>query len=47
MYGISPEEFFMYLIIGLVIVIPISARIYRRLQIGRLKAQLKEKDGPS
>jgi hypothetical protein len=46
-YGISTEEFFMYLTNGLVIVIPISARIYRRLQIGRLKAQLKEKDGPS
>ncbi len=44
MYGISPEEFFMYLIIGLVIVIPISVRIYRWLSIGRLKARLQEKD---
>ncbi len=44
MYGISPEEFFMYLTIGLVIVIPISVRIYRWLLIGRLKAQLHEKD---
>jgi hypothetical protein len=43
-YGISPEEFFMYLIIGLVIVIPISVRIYRWLSIGRLKAHLQEKD---
>lgn len=44
MYGISPEEFFMYLTIGLIILIPISVRIHRRLQIGRLKAQLQEKD---
>lgn len=42
MYGISPEEFFMYLTIGLIIIIPISVRIYRRLVIGRLKAQLKD-----
>ena len=46
MYGISPEEFFMYLIIGLVFVIPISVRIYRRLTIGRVKAQLQDK-GPN
>ncbi len=44
MYGISPEEFFMYLTIGLVIVISISVRIYRWLLIGRLKARLQEKD---
>lgn len=47
MYGLSPEEFFMYLTIGLIFLIPISVRIYRRLQIGRLKAQLKEKNGGS
>ncbi len=47
MYGISPEEFFMYLTIGLVIVIPISVRIYRWLLIGRLKAKLQEKDRSS
>jgi|GEM_PF-1594834 hypothetical protein len=46
MYGISPEEFFMYLIIGLIFVIPISVRIYRRLMIGRVKAQLRDK-GPN
>jgi len=43
-YAISPEEFFMYLTIGLVIVIPISVRIYRWLLIGRLKARLQDKD---
>jgi len=47
MYDISPEEFFMYLTIGLIIVIPISVRIYRRLVISRLKARLREKDGVS
>jgi len=46
MYGISPEEFFMYLIIGLIVVIPVSVRIYRRLMIGRVKAQLRDK-GPT
>ena len=43
MYGISPEEFFMYLTIGLVFVIPISVRIYRRMMLGRLKKQLRDK----
>lgn len=46
MYGISPEEFFMYLTIALVFVIPISVRIYRRIMIGRLKEQLRDK-GPT
>ncbi len=45
MYSLSPEEFFMYLTIALVVIIPISVRIYRRLAIGRLKAQLRGKDG--
>ena len=43
MYGISPEEFFMYLTIALIFVIPISVRIYRRLMLGRLKEQLRDK----
>lgn len=43
MYGITSEEFFMYLTIGLIVVIPISVRIYRRMMIGRLKAQLRDK----
>lgn len=45
MYGISPEEFFMYLTIGLIILIPVSVRIYRRLMIGRIKEQLRSKEG--
>lgn len=43
MYGITSEEFFMYLTIGLIVVIPISVRIYRRMMLGRLKAQLRDK----
>ena len=46
MYDISPEEFFMYLTITLVILIPISVRIYRRFGLYRLRAQLKKKDTP-
>ena len=46
MYSISPEEFFMYLTISLIILIPISVRIYRRIGLYRLKAQLKRKDIP-
>lgn len=47
MYGLSPEEFFMYLIIGLVIIIPLSVRIYRRLALNRLRARLRGKDAAS
>ncbi len=38
----TPEEFFMYLIIGLVIVAPIGARIYRRLTLNRTTRMLRE-----
>jgi hypothetical protein len=44
MYGMSPEEFFMYLTIALVVIIPIAVRLYRKLTIWRLKAQLREKN---
>lgn len=47
MYGVSPEEFFMYLTIGLIILIPMSVRIYRRLMIGRVRERLRRKDGLS
>ena len=45
MYGVSPEEFFMYLTIGLIVVVPLSVRVYRRLMIGRVRKQLRSKDG--
>jgi hypothetical protein len=38
----SPEEFFMYLIIALVVLIPISARVYRYLTIKRVKRMVRE-----
>jgi hypothetical protein len=43
MYGISPEEFFMYLTIALVFIIPISVWVYRRIALFKLKAQFKAK----
>jgi len=46
LYSISPEEFFMYLTIALIVVIPVSVRIYRWLMIGRVKAQFHDK-GPN
>ena len=38
----TPEEFFMYLIIALVIVTPIGARLYRRLTLNRTTQLLRE-----
>ncbi len=38
----TPEEFFMYLIIGLVIIAPIGARLYRRLTLNRTTQLLRE-----
>lgn len=38
----TPEEFFMYLIIGLVIIAPIGARLYRRLTLNRTTQMLRE-----
>ena len=46
MYNISPEEFFMYLTISLIILIPISVRVYRLFGRSRLRARLKEKNIP-
>jgi hypothetical protein len=38
----TPEEFFMYLIIGLIVVVPIGARVYRRLTLRRTQTMLRE-----
>ncbi len=38
----TPEEFFMYLIIALVIITPIGARLYRRLTLNRTTRMLRE-----
>lgn len=41
----SPEEFFMYLTIGLIVLAPIGARIYRRVTLRRTEAMLREQFG--
>lgn len=41
----SSEEFFMYLTIGLIIVVPISVRIYRYLTAKQLQRVLREEFG--
>jgi hypothetical protein len=46
----SPEEFFMYLTIGLIVLVPIGARLYRRMTLQRtqqmLRKQFGQHDGP-
>lgn len=41
----SPEEFFMYLTIGLIVLVPIGARIYRRTTLQRTQQMLREQFG--
>lgn len=41
----SPEEFFMYLTIGLIVIVPIGARLYRRMNLRRTQAMLREQFG--
>lgn len=38
----SPEEFFMYLTIGLIVLVPIGARIYRRTTLHRTQQMLRD-----
>jgi hypothetical protein len=47
MFGVSPEEFFMYLTIGLIVIAPIVARLYRRMTLRRTQAMLREQFGHS
>lgn len=42
---VSPEEFFMYLTIGLIVVIPVSVRLYRYATAKRTKQMLREQFG--
>jgi hypothetical protein len=43
----SPEEFFMYLTIGLIVVVPVTARLYRYFTAGQVKRMLEEEfSGP-
>jgi hypothetical protein len=39
---VSPEEFFMYLTIALIVLVPISARVYRYLTMRQVKQMLHE-----
>jgi hypothetical protein len=41
----SPEEFFMYLTIGLIILVPVGARVYRRMTLAKTEAMLREQFG--
>jgi hypothetical protein len=43
--NLSPEEFFMYLTVGLIILIPISARLYRYVTMKRTKEKLQAQIG--
>lgn len=43
--SVSPEEFFMYLIISLIVVIPVSARLYRYLTAKRTAQMVDEQFG--
>jgi hypothetical protein len=38
----SPEEFFMYLTIGLMVIAPIGARLYRRMTLARTQKMLRK-----
>jgi hypothetical protein len=44
---VSPEEFFMYLTIALIILVPISVRVYRYLNAKHVKRMLQEQLGGS
>jgi len=41
----SSEEFFMYLTIGLIIVVPLSARVYRYFAARQIQRTLQEQFG--
>jgi len=43
--SVSPEEFFMYLIIVLIVMIPVSARLYRYLTAKRVAHLVDEQVG--
>ncbi len=42
---VSNEEFFMYLTIALIILVPLSARLYRRMTMKRTADMLREQFG--
>lgn len=42
---VSPEEFFMYLTISLIVLVPVSARLYRYFTAGQVKRMLRKEFG--
>ena len=42
---VSSEEFFMYLTIALIVLVPLGARLYRRLTMKRTAAKLRAQFG--
>ncbi len=42
---VSTEEFFMYLTIALIVLVPITARLYRYLTVKQMKRTLHEQFG--
>lgn len=42
---VTAEEFFMYLTIGLIVLIPISVRLYRYITARQVKRMLQEQFG--
>jgi len=42
---VSTEEFFMYLTIALIVLVPIAARVYRYLTMKQMKRTLHEQFG--
>ena len=42
---VSSEEFFMYLTVALIVLVPLAARLYRRLTMKRTAAMLREQFG--
>ncbi|GKS57691.1 hypothetical protein YTPLAS18_12180 [Nitrospira sp.] len=42
---VSNEEFFMYLTIALIVLVPLGARLYRRLTMKRTAAMLRDQFG--
>lgn len=43
--SVSSEEFFMYLIIALIVIVPVSARLYRYLTAKRVARMVEEQFG--
>ena len=43
--ALSPEEFFMYLTIALIVLVPVSVRVYRYVTARQMRRMLREQFG--